>query len=329
MKNKIVNWGMIGVGDVTETKSGPALYKTPHSRLLAVTSRTREKAESYAIRHQIQKVYNDIHELVKDPDIDIIYIATPPDTHKKFTLEVLTAGKAVYVEKPMAMTCTEAEEMYLLAEQKNVPLFVAFYRRALPYFTTIQKWVAEGRIGKILSVSVELIRPPLDSDLDPQSHNWRLIKKIGGEGYFADMAPHTFDILDFILGPIADATGYATNIVGNYDVPDTVCASWRHTNQILGSGYWTFSGAEHVQKDQVVITGTKGKVCFSTFIFSPIVLTLSASSKPYSFDMPDHIQQPLVASIVGQMRGESICPSTAKSALRTMKIIEKILQPIT
>lgn len=321
-----IKWGMIGVGDVTEVKSGPAFYKTPHSSLLAVTSCTREKAEDYARRHNIPKVYYDVAALLADPDIDIVYIATPPNTHKEYALQVIQAGKPVYVEKPMAMSLAEAKEMYEVAKQKEVSLFVAFYRRALPYFTQVKQWIEEGKIGKILTVSVRMIRAPYLSDLDPNTHTWRIKKEIGGEGYFVDMAPHTLDILDYIISPIAEVKGYTMNLAGNYEVSDTVCASWQHDNDVLGTGAWTFSSVKEAEEDQIVITGTAGEVRFSTFVFSPLAWVTSSGTQFYDFEKPKHIQQPLIESIVQELRGEGYCPSTGESALRTTTVVEKILQ---
>lgn len=319
-----IKWGMIGVGDVTEVKSGPAFYKTPHSSLLAVTSRTREKAEDYARRHHVSKVYNDVASLLADPDIDIVYIATPPSTHKEYALQVIQAGKPVYVEKPMAMSLREAKEMYDMAKQKGVALFVAFYRRALPYFTQVKQWIDDGKIGTILTVTVRLIRAPYLSDLDPDTHTWRIKKEIGGEGYFVDMAPHTLDILDYIISPIADIKGYTVNLAGNYEVSDSVCTSWQHDNGVLGTGTWTFSSVKEAEQDEIVITGTAGEIRFSTFDFSPVTWITPSGTQFFDFEKPKHIQQALIESIVGELRGEGRCPSTGESALRTTAVVEKV-----
>ncbi|PRD56218.1 Gfo/Idh/MocA family protein [Sphingobacterium gobiense] len=319
-----IRWGMIGVGDVTEVKSGPAFYKTPYSSLMAVTSRTKEKAVDYALRHGVPNVYSDVAALLTDSDIDIVYIATPPSTHKEYALQVIQAGKPVYVEKPMAMSFAEAKEMYDIAKQRGVPIFVAFYRRALAYFMQIKQWVNEGKIGKILAVAVRLIRAPHFSDLHPDTHRWRIKKEIGGEGYFVDMAPHTLDILDYILGPIADVKGYVANLAGNYEVSDSVCASWRHNNGVLGIGTWTFSGFKEAEEDQIIITGTEGEIRCSTFDFSPATCITTSGKQFYDFEKPIHIQQPLIESIVQELRGEGYCPSTGESALRTAAVMEKI-----
>ena len=122
-KEKSINWGIIGVGNVTEVKSGPAFYKVENSNLVAVMRRNAEKAEDYALRHNVPKWYSDGSALINDPEVDAVYIATPPDTHASYAIEALKAGKPVYVEKPMARSYAECLEMLKVSEDtKNATL---------------------------------------------------------------------------------------------------------------------------------------------------------------------------------------------------------------
>lgn len=202
-----VNWGILGCGDVCERKSGPPMYKTPHSALAAVMRRDAAKAADFARRHGVPKSYTDADALIADPGVDIVYVATPPDSHRELALKVLAAGKPVYVEKPMAMNHAECLDMIAAAERSGQRLFVAYYRRALPYFLKVKELLDSGAIGEVLSVEVRYFRPESPGDRDPARLPWRLRREVGGEGYFCDMAPHTLDILDFLLGEIADARG--------------------------------------------------------------------------------------------------------------------------
>src|SRR5664279_1325347 len=93
-----VRWGIIGCGNVTEVKSGPPLQLTPHSSLVAVMRRNSALAEDYAKRHQVPKWYSDADELINDPEVNAIYVATPPDTHRYYAIKVMRAGKPVYIE---------------------------------------------------------------------------------------------------------------------------------------------------------------------------------------------------------------------------------------
>src|SRR5690348_3615465 len=106
-----IRWGIIGVGDVTEIKSGPAFYKADHSQLVAVMRRNGDKARDFAERHDVPHWYDDADALIHDEEVDAVYIATPPDSHESYTLKVAAAGKPVYCEKPMARTYAECQVM--------------------------------------------------------------------------------------------------------------------------------------------------------------------------------------------------------------------------
>lgn len=145
---KTVNWGIVGCGNVCERKSGPAMYKTPHSALAAVMRRDAEKAADFARRHNVPKSYTDAAALIADPEVDIVYVATPPGTHRELAVQALEAGKPVYVEKPMAMNHAECLEMIAAAEKAGQKLFVAYYRRALPYFLKVKELLDGGSVGQ-------------------------------------------------------------------------------------------------------------------------------------------------------------------------------------
>ena len=218
-----IRWGIIGCGDVTEVKSGPALYKTRDSELVAVMRRDADKARDYAARHGVPKWYDQADALIADPDVDAVYIATPPDTHAHYTAQVARAGKPVYVEKPMARNHGECLAMIDACRRAGVPLFVAYYRRALPAFLKVQSLVEEGAIGAVRFASIALCQPASE---DPDNLPWRVVPEISGGGYFFDLASHQLDFLDFLLGPIARASGQATNQAGLYQAEDAVTASF-------------------------------------------------------------------------------------------------------
>jgi predicted dehydrogenase len=105
---KKINWGIIGCGDVTEIKSGPAFNKVNNSSLVAVMRQNAKKAKDYARRHDVRKWYSDAGSLINDPDVNAIYIATPPSSHEEYTIAAMQGDKPVYVEKPMAANLASA-----------------------------------------------------------------------------------------------------------------------------------------------------------------------------------------------------------------------------
>ena len=317
---KKIRWGIIGCGDVTEVKSGPALYKTPDSELVAVMRRDADKARDYAARHNVPRWYADADALIADAEVDAVYIATPPDSHADYTARVARAGKPVYVEKPMARTHSECAAMVAACKEAGVPLFVAYYRRMLPAFRKIKSLVEEGTIGAVRYAAIELCQPASD---DSANLPWRLVPEISGGGYFFDLASHQLDFLDYLLGPIAAATGHATNQAGHYAAEDAVTASFAFASGALGTGAWNF--AADARKDRIEIIGDRGRLCFSTFAFTPVELTTDTGAQTFAIDPPAHVQQPLVETVVDALLGRGECPSTGESAARTSRVMDLIV----
>lgn len=318
-------WGIIGCGDVTEHKSGPAFQKVPHSELVAVMRRDSQKAEDYAMRHQVHKWYSNADKLINDPDINAIYVATPPQSHAAYAIKAMKAGKPVYVEKPMAASYSDCLQMNKVSAQTGVPLFVAYYRRSLPYFITIKNALTAQSIGQVLTVTIKLYKAPNKQDFNPDALPWRVNPEIAGGGYFYDMACHTLDILDYLFGPVVEVKGISANLAGLYAAEDTVTASLAFQNGVLANGAWCFAAHEKAKADTVEILGTKGRIIFSTFDFSPIVIETADHREELLPPNPQHIQQCMIEDVVKELRGEGKSPSTGISAARTNRTMDIIL----
>jgi predicted dehydrogenase len=319
---KVIRWGIIGCGQVTEVKSGPGFQKARYSELVAVMRRNITLAEDYANRHGVRRCYQDSQELIHDQDVDAVYIATPPHLHHDYVLQVASAGKPVYVEKPMALDAKQCQAMIAACERAGVPLFVAYYRRALPRFLKIKSLLDTGAIGEIRAVTITFTRP---FSHDPeQPLPWRVIPKIAGGGFFMDLACHTLDYLDFMLGPIVKASGHSSNQAGEYSAEDTVSASFVFASGVQGTGLWSFNSFE--RQDRTEIVGTEGKLVFSSFGTEPIQLKTREGENEIIVDHPEHVQQPLIQSIVNQLNGLRQCPSTGISAIRTAWVMDQIIQ---
>jgi predicted dehydrogenase len=317
-----VRWGIVGAGDVTEVKSGPALQLAEGSELVAVMRRDGAKARDYAQRHGVPRWYDDADELIADPDVDAVYVATPPASHKEYTLRAAAAGKPVYVEKPMARNAEEAREMIEACEAAEVPLFVAYYRRALPRFELVRDLLRAQLIGAPHSVSVVLSQAPGEADRASEKP-WRLQPEISGGGYFVDLGAHMIDVLDYLFGPIQDVGGMAVNHAGLYEPEDTVTAWFSFESGVLGSGTWCF--VANVPEDRIVIHGSAGRIHFSSFNELGVVLERGYERKDFPVPNPRHVQLPLVQSVVDALRGRGSCPSTGLSALRTTQAMDRIL----
>jgi len=317
-----IKWGIIGCGNVTEVKSGPPYQLTEGFELVAVMRRDKEKVRDYAQRHHVPKFYTDADLLINDPDVEAIYIATPPNVHKKYALKVAEAGKPCCVEKPFGVSYEDSKAITQAFAKKKLPLFVAYYRRSLPRFLKIKEWIYEGKIGNIESVNWEYHRTPSETDLSGKP-NWRTDKNIAPGGYFDDLASHGLDLFTYFFGNVTEAQGKAENRLGLYSAKDFITGKWVHENGITGTGTWNFGANEY--KDEVMITGKKGHIEFSVFDDKPIVLIESGNRKEIHIEHPKHVQQFHVENIARHLFEESyIHPSTGYTAMHTSWVMDKI-----
>ncbi len=327
---KTIRWGIIGCGDVCETKSGPGFAKARNSALVAVMRRDADKARDFAARHNVPKWYDDAQKLIDDPHVDAVYIATPPSSHAEYAVRVALAGKPVYVEKPMARNFDECRHMIEAAQTAQTPLFVAYYRRALPRFLKVQEILQSGGIGQVRAVTCQHFQQSQFTDarsgqaMDAQKLPWRVQPEIAGAGLFLDLAAHTLDLLDFLLGPIENCSGTALNQAQLYAAEDIVTGHWQHASGALGSGIWCFNAAHNYEMNE--ITGSKGRLRFSTFGNQAIEWHSENGLQMFDIAHPAHIQQPLIQTIVDELNGVGTCPSNAQSAARTSAVMDAFLK---
>ena len=327
---KQINWGFIGCGEVTEQKSGPAFNLIAGSHVMAVFSRSEQKARKYAEKHNIRKWYTDAHALVDDPDVNAIYIATPPAAHATFAIMAMQAGKPCYIEKPLAASYDDCVRINRISEKTGVPCYVAYYRRYLPYFQKVKQMITEGVVGKVLTIQVRFAVPPRDLDYTQgEELPWRLQSNISGGGYFYDLAPHQLDLLQDIFGVIVKAHGYTANRRGLYNgVEDTVNAVFRFESGLTASGAWCFAAHESAREDRIEIFGEKGRLAFSVYTYDPIRLHTSEGIKNIEVENPAYVQLPIIKSVIEDMQGLGVCQCTSISATPTNWVMDRILGKI-
>lgn len=317
-----IAWGIIGCGNVTEVKSGPAFQQVPDSSLVAVMRRDADKAADYAQRHGVPVWYNRAEDLIADPDVTAIYIATPPAFHEKYAIAALEAGKPVYVEKPFSSTLTGCYRIQDVARKSGIPLCVAHYRRALPKFITIRKMLQEDAIGKINSVQIRMKLPDQSVELAARGeNNWRIVPALSGGGIFFDLAPHQLDLLIYFFGQAIDYKGTATNQAGLYEAEDTVSGFARLSNDIDFSGEWCFCAPDSSREDVYEITGTLGKMIFSTFGHD-ITIVSGTGEERIDFTPPQHIQQPMIEKVTQYFLGREPNPCSAEDAIQSFLLMD-------
>lgn len=313
-----IRWGIIGCGDVCEVKSGPGFYKASHSALVAVMRRDGAKAADFAARHGVARSYDDAQKLIDDPQVDAVYIATPPGSHRDYALRVASAGKPCYVEKPMARNARECREMIDAFDAAGVPLYVGYYRRMLPRFVQVREMLQAGKLGTITGVNYRNSRPFKPGPTDA----WRMSAAESGGGNFLDVGSHLLDLVDHLIGPLAGACGHAAGY-SEHLVEDCVTVSAQLPGRAIFSGHWNFASCTN--EDRLEITGTRGRVAMSCFGSEPIEVLIDGERSTLDGSLPQHVHQPVIQTIVDELLGRGTCPSTGRSALRTSEVMDAAL----
>lgn len=317
----MINWGFIGCGDVVQHKSGKPFWIEGKSQVVAVMTRKLEKAQAYAQQMGIPAWYDDAQTLINDPNVDAVYVATPPSTHMPYAKMALEAGKPVYVEKPMGTTYADCQSVVALSEEKQTPLFIAYYRRCLPYYLAVKNMLDDGVIGQIRGVNILHYLDPLPDDDTP----WKTDPAISGGGLFFDVSCHAIDIIDFMFGPIAQVHGHSTNIRKRTACNDTVACQFTFESGLMGTGFWCFDAGTYQERIQVI--GDEGQLDFHIHN-DCIELIVGDEHKQIQMKHPEYVQESMVHNVIEALLGNETAASTGVTALRTAKVMETIFYGI-
>ncbi len=319
-----IKWGIIGCGDVTEVKSGPAFNKVNNSSLVAVMRRDADKAKDYAQRHHVARWYSDADKLINDPEVNAIYIATPPSSHEEYALAAIKAGKPVYVEKPMSVSFSSAGNILKAGKENNAKLVVAHYRREQPLFKKVKELLHEKAIGEVRMINLSCYKNLLSAkELSDPKVAWRVNKDIAGGGLFHDLAPHQLDLMLYFFGEVKEAFGVSANQAKLYDADDIISGCILFKSGVVFNGNWCFSVNDNDEKDLCEIIGSEGKISFPVFEHKQITLVADGKTEIIPFEILQHVQQPLIAKVVEYFLDQSPNPCSAEAGVEVMKLIEE------
>ena len=324
---KQINWGIIGCGDVTEVKSGPAFSKVADSKLVSVMRRNAQLAADYAQRHKVGKWYSNAAEMMDDPEINAIYIATPPASHLPYALDALKRGLDVYVEKPVTLNAAEARQLSQAVEHTTAKLVVAHYRRAVPMFLYVKKLLDEQVIGDIRTVQIRMWQSAKPALIANVTDNWRVDPALSGGGYFHDLAPHQLDLMLHWFGQPKSYQGYALNQSGVNQSDDHVCGQIVFENKVVVNGSWCFNVAESEAIDICEIVGANGRISFP-FFGKQVSWHNNTDSQTVLFDHPPHIEQPMIEKTVAYFNNQSPNPCAIDEAIVVMDMIDAFSTPV-
>ncbi|NCB00802.1 MAG: Gfo/Idh/MocA family oxidoreductase [Spirochaetia bacterium] len=321
---KLINWGIIGCGNVTEVKSGPGLYKSENSNLKGVFNRNIDKAISYVNRHGLEKVYKSVQEMLADDELDVIYIATPPNSHKEYAIATLKAGKIPYIEKPVALSLEESMEIKTLSETLQIPVYIAFYRRGLDKFIKIKELLDKGEIGSVRYVYVTQIMKVEESELNRTTLPWRVIPSISGGGKFLDMAVHVLDCLIWYFGEMESIEGIVENRGGYYEAEDTIVANYRFKNGIVGSGTWCYVADKEI--NEVHIVGEKGRIVYDGLSATSFYVEKNGETQQFEFEQPTHVAMPYQQAVVNELIGKVKSYANFQEAINLVEMTDSLLK---
>ncbi len=317
-----VKWGIIGCGDVCEVKSGPAFNKIPNSSLVAVMRRDAEKAADYAKRHHVNKFYTDAKNLIEDPDVNAIYIATPPASHELYAEMAISAGKPVYIEKPLSIDSESTQRIADFATKHDVKASGAYYRRKLPLFEKVKEIIKSNELGNISLIAIRLLLPNKHNGIAQTATNWRIDPSVSGGGLFHDLAPHMLDIIYWIFGTPLSASGKSFNQAEIHAAPDLTYLNATFQKGEVLNGVWSFHTPREYKEDICQIIGDKGSLKFSFFELNPLEISIGSNHQSFEFTNPENIQLNMIRDVVKYFRGEGENPCSITDTLESMKMID-------
>jgi len=291
---KQLGWGLIGCGDIAQKRVAPAIRDSPSSELIAVNRAQSDLAASFAKQFGARRWYLDWKKLLRDEEIDAVYIATPVHLHAAQAIAAAEAGKHVLCEKPMAMNVRECDQMIEACRTNKVKLGVAYYRHFYPVVKRLKAIIKSGEIGTPVLAQInafEQFNPPAG---DPRS--WLLKKNLAGGGPMFDFGCHRIEVLTNIFGPITTVRAINANTVFDREVEDTAAALFRFAQGACALLSVSHAAAE--AQDSLLIFGSLGSIRVSILNEGKIRVTGKLGERYESHPPHANLHAPLVEDFV-------------------------------
>jgi len=294
-----VRWGLIGAGDIAARRVAPALRDSPGSAFAAVARAHADQAAEFAQRHGASRWYAGWREMLADPELDAIYVATPVRLHAEQAVAAAEAGKHVLCEKPMALDVAGCERMIAAARDRGVKLGVAYYRHHYPVVARLRELIASGEIGRPVLAQVqafELFDPPPDH---PRA--WLLKKSEAGGGPMMDFGCHRIEVLLDVLGPVAEVRGRPANVrFHEREVEDTCVAHLRFRSG--AEAVLAVTHAAQESRDAVQVFATRGSAHVDVLNLGRLRVVTPEGVREERHPPHANLHQPLIEDFVAAVR---------------------------
>ena len=315
-----VRWGLIGAGDIARKRIAPALRDLPNCEFVSVSRSRAELAEEFANEFGAPKWFADWRELVADPDIDAVYIATPVFLHAEQTIAAAEAGKHVLCEKPMALSVTECDEMIAACGSNNVKLGIAYYRRFYPAIERVKEIIASGEIGK---VSVAQINAFEYFDPSPDHpRRWFVEKEKSGGGPMMDFGCHRLEIFRNLFGNAARIESLVSNDMLGREVEDTAVAAMQFENGTCATVTVTHATTE--PQDTLQIFGTKGSIDIPVLNSGEMTVKTGDLERKEAHQPSANFHEPLISDFAAAILEDRDPKVTGEDGRDVQSMIEKI-----
>lgn len=300
---RTIRWGVVGCGDVVRKRVASAIRETPGSSLIAASRRDAARLAEFCQTMSVARAYSDAAELMSDPDVDAVYIATPVRLHLPHAEMAAAAGKHVLVEKPMAMTIDECDRMIGACEAAGVCLGVAYYRRFYPLIERVEELLRQTAIGTTLGVSA-VTATPLAVRAGEEGF-WRNHVAEGGGGSLMDIGSHRINLFLHLFGEIAEVKSICARVVGSRDaddpgdVEDAAVVLMRFANAMVGTLQCHF-GAD--DPDEFSIVGTRGRLVARPLNGDRLMIEIDGKQTTEILPPPSNLCAPLIADFAEAVR---------------------------
>jgi 1,5-anhydro-D-fructose reductase (1,5-anhydro-D-mannitol-forming) len=311
----MLNWIVIGIGDISTRRVIPAIQAEPRSRLHGLVTRDPVKAAPFNTR-----AWTTLDEALSDRAVQAVYVATPVFLHAPQTIQSLRAGKHVLCEKPMAMNEAEARSMVQTAEESGRTFGVAYYRRSYPKVQRAKHLLDAGVIGK--PVLAELTSHEW-RDENGSHRSWLIDPAKAGGGPLYDVASHRIDVLNFLFGQPQRVTGHLSNAVHHYAVEDNATVMIDYAGGVRGivDVRWH----SKVSRDECRIRGTEGEMELSPLNGPELIYPGGREN------LPPHpnLHYRMIENFVDAVDGKAPLLASGASSLWTDWVIERARQKST
>jgi len=251
-----IKWGVIGAGGIADRRTIPGMMLADNAELVAVMDTADGVAEKVRAKYNAKYAYTDWNELLANPEVEAVYIATPVFVHKEQVIAAANAGKHILVEKPVCLTAEEGDEVLALCREKNLLLGAGFLMRFSSSHRKMREFIAEGGLGQVVSVRAQFScwYPKMDGA-------WRQSKALGGGGALMDMGIHCIDLIQYITGSTVKRVGaFCSTNVFDYETEDQAAVIMALDNGAFALLDTNFNIPDDSQKARLEIYGTKGSI---------------------------------------------------------------------